>query len=515
LSEAARARITETGQYEDAELPRLLARVGPHLVWFPAQWPETYSYTLDAAIAAGLPIVASGIGAFPERLAGRPLTWLADPAATAETWIGTFQEVRAALQVKLAKSKLRQLDPDFYDRSYVRPPARSVRVNRLVDLRHPDRLSNVLVPERLDTGCMSPCAYIRLLLPLDHPAIGGRTEVIVASPSEAMSYRPDIIATHRHAVPDTRAADALASHCESHGITLLYDLDDDLIDVPRDHPDARLLRARAGPVERMIRRASAISVSTPALQERLSPLRKDALVVPNGLDERLWMEPSPPRPAPAGPVRILFMGTATHDTDLALIGPALARVCAEFGDRVRVDVIGVTSRGQLPKGVDRVSVPSSANASYPAFVNWITRQKRWDIGLAPLADTAFNRAKSAIKVLDYAALGLPSLASDLAPYRGSIAEGNGGLLVPNSTDAWYAAISGLIRNPVLRLSLTEGAQAGYVRSHTLAAQAEQRRKLWQKLAASPSRKAVVPIASGARRTRLPSRNETFRAARVS
>ena len=68
LPEPARARITETGQYDDAQLPALLARVRPHVLWFPAQWPETYSYTLSAAIAAGLPIVASAIGAFPERL---------------------------------------------------------------------------------------------------------------------------------------------------------------------------------------------------------------------------------------------------------------------------------------------------------------------------------------------------------------------------------------------------------------------------------------------------------------
>src|SRR2546427_7883740 len=39
----------------------------PDLAWFPAQWPETYSYTLSACLAAGLPIVAPEIGAFPER----------------------------------------------------------------------------------------------------------------------------------------------------------------------------------------------------------------------------------------------------------------------------------------------------------------------------------------------------------------------------------------------------------------------------------------------------------------
>ena len=64
------------GEDDFKDLPRLIARVRPHVIWFPGQVPETYSYTLTAAIAAGLPIVASGIGSFPERLEGRPLTWL-------------------------------------------------------------------------------------------------------------------------------------------------------------------------------------------------------------------------------------------------------------------------------------------------------------------------------------------------------------------------------------------------------------------------------------------------------
>ncbi len=86
-----RERIEVTGEYQEADLPALLAKVKPHVVWFPAQWPETYSYTLTAAIDAGLPIVATRIGAFPERLEGRPLTWLVDPEASSR---GLARDVR-------------------------------------------------------------------------------------------------------------------------------------------------------------------------------------------------------------------------------------------------------------------------------------------------------------------------------------------------------------------------------------------------------------------------------------
>jgi GT2 family glycosyltransferase/glycosyltransferase involved in cell wall biosynthesis len=114
-------RIEVTGEYDDAELPALLARMKPHIVWFPAQWPETYSYTLSAAIDAGLPIVASRIGAFPERLAGRPLTWLVDPEASTEEWRATFEQARGEL-MRLRKppsGKPRPPVPDFYRDQYV------------------------------------------------------------------------------------------------------------------------------------------------------------------------------------------------------------------------------------------------------------------------------------------------------------------------------------------------------------------------------------------------------------
>ncbi|MBV5311448.1 glycosyltransferase, partial [Chromatium okenii] len=59
------------GAYAETELLARLHFLAPHLAWFPAQWPETWSYTLSACLAAGLPVVAPALGAFPERLATR------------------------------------------------------------------------------------------------------------------------------------------------------------------------------------------------------------------------------------------------------------------------------------------------------------------------------------------------------------------------------------------------------------------------------------------------------------
>jgi len=68
--------LTVTGKFEDAAIFDLMEEIRPHVAWFPALWPETYSYALSRAMQCGLPIIAPDIGAFPERLSGRKLSWI-------------------------------------------------------------------------------------------------------------------------------------------------------------------------------------------------------------------------------------------------------------------------------------------------------------------------------------------------------------------------------------------------------------------------------------------------------
>ena len=78
------AALSIHGQYADEDLPTLIAADRPDVIWFPAQVPETYSYTLSAALATGAAIVVSDLGALPERVSGHPrvmvVRWDATPA---------------------------------------------------------------------------------------------------------------------------------------------------------------------------------------------------------------------------------------------------------------------------------------------------------------------------------------------------------------------------------------------------------------------------------------------------
>jgi glycosyltransferase involved in cell wall biosynthesis/GT2 family glycosyltransferase len=84
------APLTIHGGYQDAELLQLLLAEKPDVVLFPAQVPETYAYTMSVALASGVPIVASALGAFPERLIGHPRAITVPWNATAAEWNGAL-----------------------------------------------------------------------------------------------------------------------------------------------------------------------------------------------------------------------------------------------------------------------------------------------------------------------------------------------------------------------------------------------------------------------------------------
>ena len=73
--------------YDDSDIEKIFDEIKPNLIWFPSKVPETYCYALSHSIKLGYPIVAYNIGAFTERLIGRPATWLLDLSDSLENKI--------------------------------------------------------------------------------------------------------------------------------------------------------------------------------------------------------------------------------------------------------------------------------------------------------------------------------------------------------------------------------------------------------------------------------------------
>lgn len=86
-----------------------------------------------------------------------------------------------------------------------------------------------------------------------------------------------------------------------------------------------------------------------------------------------------------------------------------------------------------------------------------------DIGIAPLADTVFNRCRSNVKLKEYASGATPWLASPVGPYR-ELGEAQGGILVEN--EDWRSAIDALVRDRRMRKRLAKRALA-WARAQTI------------------------------------------------
>jgi glycosyltransferase involved in cell wall biosynthesis len=131
--------VIQHGPYDDLRLDSLIADLKPDLFWFPAQWHETYCYALSAALRSGLPILASDLGSFPERLEGRPLSFIRPWRSTPIEWNDTLLQIRDWLLANQSyRADWQQVSMEdygfLYSRDYVVKTSLERAVTRLPSL---------------------------------------------------------------------------------------------------------------------------------------------------------------------------------------------------------------------------------------------------------------------------------------------------------------------------------------------------------------------------------------------
>ena len=121
--------VFTTGPYSPYQLSSLINEQDVDIIFFPAQWPETYSYTLSYALNSGLPIIAPLLGAFTERLSGRDNTLTFDHLSPVEK---LTEEIHSFIE-KLDKGKVikstspsnKQPVNNFYEHLYIKIVAKN------------------------------------------------------------------------------------------------------------------------------------------------------------------------------------------------------------------------------------------------------------------------------------------------------------------------------------------------------------------------------------------------------
>lgn len=153
------------------------------------------------------------------------------------------------------------------------------------------------------------------------------------------------------------------------------------------------------------------------------------------------------------PIRIGFMGSLHKDIDFEFVEEALLKIMEEYSDKVQLEFMGFIPENL--KGLPNVK-HFSFIPDYDTFIEFF-KSREWDIGLAPLANTAFNRSKTNNKFREYSALGVPGIYSNIITYNEDVRNKENGLLANNNKDAWYDGLKELIDNPKLREKISFNA----------------------------------------------------------
>lgn len=310
----------------------------------------------------------------------------------------------------------------------------------------------------------------------------GTKEVAIGSsvPAHLMEW-PDVVVFGR-TYPAAYDPIKIMREYKRLGKRVLYDMDDDFWQVAKDNPSANVSNALKDQYEGMIREADAVITPSTVLAKKFKKyFKKPVFICPNGIDYTDYLE----RPREHGDTLILgYMGAASHWKDLGLVGEVIDKLSEKYD--FLFTVYGLTGEPLEAAmynyhKVLQTNLQPEKNAYFTSALDFYAQLKRlrmwhipfmppelhpsvlsradFDIGIAPLEDSEFNRGKSCIKFYEYAATGTTVLASDVLPYSDEVT-----YRAKNTFKDWYNKLEKLIVDEQFRLKL--GAeQAAWVKEN--------------------------------------------------
>lgn len=233
---------------------------------------------------------------------------------------------------------------------------------------------------------------------------------------------------------------------QAQGIAVVVELDDDFWSVDRRSVAYRYLpNHNYDHLARACKMADLVTVSTPALANKV-PTNKTK-VLRNMVPESYFDTPLNPEANWSlfeGHLVVGWTGSPmTHVGDVGVMGESLVNAVRETDSKFFA--IGSPSAGQ------EAGFRSGESAYTPPIVleNYPQAVKGLDLGIVPLKLTEFNEAKSYLKGLEYASLGVPFVASPTGEYRRLSATGCGDLA--SYRHEWYKTLKKLLTDEPYRI----------------------------------------------------------------
>jgi glycosyltransferase involved in cell wall biosynthesis len=240
------------------------------------------------------------------------------------------------------------------------------------------------------------------------------------------------------------------------GRRLVFDYDDALYALaPGQDAGLRawLRRRRARAFTDCLREADLVLVENDANRTLTEPFCRHTVMITGPIDTERY------RPAPkrdSREVTLGWIGSPSTTVYLHAIAPALAELA-----RRRPVVLALI--GAAPFDVPGVTVRR---------VPWsleheVAELGRFDIGLMPLSDDPWSRGKGGYKILQYMAMGLPTVASPVGINRELVDDGRTGRLA-SSLAEWVDALDHLAGDAAAREAMGAAAREAAVARYSLA-----------------------------------------------
>ena len=273
----------------------------------------------------------------------------------------------------------------------------------------------------------------------------------------------DVIVLYR--VPITSQIVSLVRWAQERGIAVTFDVDDRVFSArhgehlpfldrlaPRKRRQFLLDLPRRGASAALADRGSGATAAIVADLSEIVPGPVDLL--PNGVG-RVALSYADAVVADRGSpdtVRLgYFSGSATHDQDWARIEADVVEVM-QADVRVELWLVG-------PLRPSIALAPVAARVRTLGPVEWydlFALLAQVDVNLAPLADSPFAEAKSAIKWLEAALVRTPTIATSTEPFRFAVRDGIDAVLVADGS--WVPALTALVADAPRRLELGAAAR---------------------------------------------------------
>jgi glycosyltransferase involved in cell wall biosynthesis len=239
----------------------------------------------------------------------------------------------------------------------------------------------------------------------------------------------DVMLLHREASPLSRGS--IEERLLRSAAVAVFDFDDAL---QWDHGvDSRLrgIAPKSLKCLRAVRAAHRVIAGNTVLADWASEWSQDVVVIPSCVNPRDY---APKHDySVQDPPRLGWVGSPSTEQFLQLTAPALVEVHRRTGARLTVVSRGRANLGPLDAMVDRVDWASDTVAAELAS---------FDVGIGPLRDTLLARGKCAYKLLQYAATGLPMVATPVGANRDVLQATGGGAAW--TTDEWVDLLDGLL-----------------------------------------------------------------------